>query len=602
MHDPIRDLIKNNLKKFSFDPYVESIISRRLASQLIFDPVFTFNTPMVHPDDMALFLNNWTSNYLNPSLRCLHDPFLMKDMNKAADRIIAGLLNNEKICVYGDYDVDGITSISFLVLFLRELKNHIAGMKNTPPEEQIIYKIPDRIKHGYGLGIEPINEVIFNNDNGGKTVSLIVTVDLGITNVESVAYANSRNIDVIICDHHEIPEKLPEAYAILNPKQPDDKFPFKFLPGAGIAFNLAIALRKKMVYGGIIKTYPNLKNFLDIVCLGIIADIVPMYDENRILVHHGLKKINDSPRTGIKALKKICGLHFDNVNEFDVAWKMAPRINSAGRIGDPSIAVELLISDTPENAKMYAEKIELFNKKRQELENDCFSTALKKAETRLTEHDNFLILCDDSWHPGVTGIASSKLAEHFKRPVLLLSGFKPGIFIGSARTYGDIDIYGFLKNFDQFYLKFGGHKTACGLTLSRDIFSKFLEGASHYLKTQNSMQVTEKKADYEEEINLKNIKKELISGIKIMAPFGNLNERPKFLMRNVILENIKNSANTHFTCDVLNDRLKSKAFLFSKGDLLKNSYTGSNNLNQMRVNGIIFEFFNDYIKILNILT
>ncbi len=749
----IFSLIKNNLEKFQLNNPAKSIILKRIFSQLIFEPAFLrlilgkredtavksanmpehaenanvclnsesaeFNILNITPkqnniaaDALDNYIYNYILNYINPSLKNLHNPFLMKDMDKAVNRITKALVNDEKICVFGDYDVDGITATSFLVLFLREINKHIVKVDNDNKDnlsgnnmqniktdnvinnnynnidnnidnnisnnidsnaqsisnkgginhnnidnidngETIIYKIPDRIKHGYGLGVEPINELISDNDiiNGigkGKNVSLIITVDLGISNYEPVVYANSKNIDVIICDHHEIPEKIPPAAAILNPKQKDDKFPFKFLPGVGIAFNLAMALRKKLFDDGLINSYPNLKDFLDIVCIGIIGDIVPMYDENRLLVSYGLKKINSDPRPGIKELKKICNLRFDNVTESDIAWKIAPKINSSGRVGNPNIAIELLISQDYEKARTLALKLDELNKKRKKLETECFNKAIIKINQINNASDNFIpmvILFDDSWHPGVIGIASSKLSEYLMKPVLLLSGYKEDIFIGSARSYGNIDIYYILKQFDNFFIKFGGHKLACGLSIKKSEFNKFIEAVKKFgendlnnLKSNNA----DIKFNYDEELSICNINNELINKLKLMAPYGVLNEQPKFCIKNPLIDNIitrkvKNSynsynnigseninqnpenkvlnnnsnsnfkkiiSNEYFTCDILNcsdkNKKSNKAIIFKNISCFRTEDFDFNNFNNKTVNSIIFEFFNNYIKILDI--
>ncbi|MHB1665122.1 MAG: single-stranded-DNA-specific exonuclease RecJ [bacterium] len=745
----IFSLINNNLEKFQLNNPARSIISKRIFSQLIFEPAFlklildksgdAAVKPENVPENASVCLNsesdnlnilnitpkqnniaadildnyiyNYILNYINPSLKNLHNPFLMKDMDKAVSRITKALVNDEKICVFGDYDVDGITATSFLVLFLREINKYIVKVDNKDNNagnntqniktgiiinnnnnnnninnninnsidntaqsinnecginynsiadgETIIYKIPDRIKHGYGLGIEPINELISDNNNiNPKNVSLIITVDLGITNYEPVVYANSKNIDVIICDHHEIPEKIPPAAAILNPKQKDDKFPFKFLPGVGIAFNLAMALRKKLFDDGLINSYPNLKDFLDIVCIGIVGDIVPMYDENRLLVSYGLKKINSDPRPGIKELKKICNLRFDNVTESDIAWKIAPKINSSGRVGNPNIAIELLISQDYEQARTLALKLDELNKKRKKLETECFNKAIIKINQMNNTLDNFnpmVILFDDSWHPGVIGIASSRLSEYLMKPVLLLSGYKEDIFIGSARSYCNIDIYSILKQFDNFFIKFGGHKLACGLSIKKSEFNQFIEAVNKFwendlnnLKSNNAnLDGTENynikfdyRVNYDEELLIGNINNELINKLKLMAPYGVLNEQPKFCIKNPLIDNIitrkvKNSynsynnndsrntnsdpankalnnnlnlkkivSNEYFTCDILNcsdkNKKSNKAIIFKNISCFRTEDFDFNNLNNKTVNSIIFEFFNNYIKILDI--
>jgi single-stranded-DNA-specific exonuclease len=762
--------IKNNLDKFQLSNLTKSIISKRIFSQLCFEPAFlnliiyeksknesktapatstnnryndnivnsgnsilsnvatinsnpdnsdnsdnpqeshnsdapnlsahTFN---INPIDIPTeildnYIYNYISNYIEPSLKNLHNPFLMKDMDKAVSRIAKALVHNEKICVFGDYDVDGITATSFLVLFLREINKYIIkansdsdnadnndavinninsnndndnsnnsindynnnriainNKKIKNANNNIIYKIPNRIKHGYGLGIEPINELIVdNNSENCKPVSLIITVDLGITNYEPVEYANSNNIDVVICDHHEVPDKIPPASAILNPKQRDDKFPFKFLPGVGIAFNLAMALRKQLFDDGLISSYPNLKDYLDIVCIGIVGDIVPMYDENRLLVYYGLKIINSEPRPGIKELKKICNLRFDNVTESDIAWKIAPKINSSGRVGNPDIAIELLMSQDYEQARTLALKLEELNKKRKKLETECFNSAIIKIEQMDdTNYSNpVIILSDDSWHPGVIGIASSKLAESLMKPVLLLSGYKEGIFIGSARSYENIDIYSILKQFKKFFIKFGGHKLACGLSIKKSEFDKFIDAANklwekNWDNLQSGIAYTKTgfKFNYDEELSADNISNELINKLKLMAPYGVLNEQPKFCIKNPLIDNIitrkiKNTYNSvnrtdsgntnistankilkinnnlnfnfkkiinneYFTCDIINygDKINksNKAIIFKNISCFRAEDFDFKNLNNTTVKSIIFEFFNNYIKILDII-
>ena len=671
--------IKNNLDKFQLSNLTKSIISKRIFSQLCFEPAFlnliisekdkadTFDVNPINISAEILdnYIYNYISNYIEPSLKNLHNPFLMKDMDKAVNRIANALVNDEKICVFGDYDVDGITATSFLVLFLREINKYIVKAesnsnnggstdnKNTSVHN-IIYKIPDRIKHGYGLGIEPINELIAdNNCENGKPVSLIITVDLGITNYEPVEYANSNSIDVVICDHHEVPDKIPPAIAILNPKQKDDKFPFKFLPGVGIAFNLAMALRKQLFDDGLISSYPNLKDFLDIVCIGIVGDIVPMYDENRLLVYYGLKIINNEPRPGIKELKKICNLRFDNATESDIAWKIAPKINSSGRVGNPNIAVELLMSQDYEQARTLALKLEELNKKRKKLETECFNSAIIKINQMdgANYSNPVIILSDDSWHPGVIGIASSRLAESLMKPVLLLSGYKEDIFIGSARSYENIDIYSILKQFEDFFIKFGGHKLACGLSIKKNEFDKFIDAANKlWKKDSGKLQSdiayikTGCKFNYDEELSADNMSNELINKLRLMAPYGVLNEQPKFCIKNPLIDNIitrkiKNTYNSrnsidsknanalspadkvsdnnlnfnfkkitnneYFTCDIINygDKISksNKAIIFKNISCFRAEDFDFKNLNNTTVKSIIFEFFNNYIKILDII-
>ncbi len=645
-----------------FNDTASSLILKRIISQLNFDPFYSkiFSKNAHEPGGK---LDCFIDNYLNPSLKCLNDPFLISDMKKAVSRITEAIFCDESICIYGDYDVDGITATSFLVSFLKELKKIIKpeqGETGCP----IFYKLPDRIKDGYGLGMEPIDEIYsFVNESGRKPLSLMITVDLGITGVKEVAYANSKNIDVIICDHHEVPfdgenEILPDAFAILNPKRKDDKFPFKFLPGVGIAFNLGIALRKHLVKEGLLSAYPNLKDYLDIVCLGIIADIVPMYGDNRILTRFGLKILNCNPRPGIKELRRICGLRFDNINESDVAWKIAPKINAAGRVGNPSVAVELLTRTNPGEAFELAQELEAFNRKRQQFEDECFNEAMELIDGKLKNGKETLpviILKGESWHPGVIGIVSSKLAERLQKPVLLLTGYKEAVYIGSARSCGDIDIYAFLKKYENFFIKFGGHKMACGLTIKKEseinnFISAVLSDAERQSAPENDsnhcgtnpgniksldFNPASSECGYDEEINLDYLAgKELSEMIKLISPFGPLNEKPRFLLRNITLLDInkrdfknKNSKNNglhncYWTLNIAantgkfsreqsspfyydNNCAKHKAMMFNRRkemeNILKLYAVDKNKIpnDKINVEGIIFEFFNGYIKILD---
>lgn len=624
-----------------------SLILKRIVSQLDFDPffsdIFSENHPVHgHADN---FLSCFIDNYMNPSLKFLNDPFLITDMDKAVVRITKAILEDEAVCIYGDYDVDGITATSFLVSFLRELKKLISPDKY---DRSIFFKLPDRIKDGYGLSAEPIDEICDSiKKNTDKPLSLLITVDLGITDTEEVSYANSKNIDVIICDHHEVPvsegkEILPEAIAVLNPKRKGDKFPFKFLPGVGIAFYLGIALRKHLVKEGLLTSYPNLKDYLDIICLGIIADIVPMYGDNRTLTYYGLKILNGSNRPGIKELKRICGIYFDNINESDVAWKITPKINAAGRVGNPEVAVKLLTQRDPEVAYNLAQELEAFNKKRHVLEDNCFNETLTMLSGKETEEKTgrLLVLEGTSWHPGVIGIVSSKLAEYLQRPVLLLTGFKDSVYIGSARSCGNIDIYALLKNYERFFLKFGGHKMACGLTIEKgeslhgfvDAVKKDCpsDSSGAEIIPNDSADASDKKscvpygipskADYDEEITLRLLSDNKLSYIiKSMSPYGPLNEQPKFLVRNITLLDINrrefknrkskksNFSNCYFTLNIeessTDNAIKHRAMMFNRHKSTENilGFNDSNRVsaNRVAVDGIIFEFFNGYIKILN---
>lgn len=619
-----------------------SLLIKRIRAQLSFDVYLSekLSVPELSGSsskDTNDLISSFVSNYLSPSLKSLNNPFLIKDMDKAVKRVADAIKNNETICIYGDYDVDGITSTSFLLSFLREIRE-LSDKSEHGADKRIFYKLPDRIKDGYGLGIEPIDEICEEINNGGfPPLTLLITVDLGITNTKEVSYANSKGIDVIICDHHEIPlslnkeeEILPDAYAILNPKRRGDEFPFKFMPGVGIAFNFGRAIRNYMFNNNMINSCPNLKTYLDIVCLGIIADIVPMYGDNRTLTRFGLKEINNNPRHGIKELKRICGLHFDNINESDIAWKISPKINAAGRVSDPSIAVRLLTEKDPEIIYGLAQELESANRKRQALEDLCLTEAVELAEKSDTDGP-VIVLKGESWHPGVIGIVSSRMTDFFNKPVLLFSGYKKNVYIGSARSCGTIDLYEYLKKFQSYFVKFGGHKMACGVTINKNDMEGFMTSVNQAVNVNIPIEdgTENNSGSYDEEIDFGLVNRgELENLMKLMSPYGFLNEQPRFLMKNIKLLNINkreyrnkypdrrkksdsafNSSRCYFTLNIENSsnrgKVHHKALLFDRSATSKKIFDAADREGgfneKIPVNGIIFEFFNKYIKIINIL-
>ena len=447
--------------------------------------------------------------YFRPNLDSIHDPYLMHDMEKAAARVIDAITNNEKICVYGDYDVDGTCSASLMYLFLKEL------------DANVYVYIPQRLTEGYGLSVAGIDKI--KNDN----VDLIISVDCGITAVDEIEYGNSLGIDTIICDHHQPKEVLPKAYAILDPLKPGCEYPFKYLSGAGVAFKLARAVayrfgKKDMVF-----------KYLDLVALAGAADIVPLTDENRILVRAGIEQINSNPRPGIKALIKIARMEPGNLSAGQIVFTIAPRINAVGRLGDAIRAVELFNTDSNKEADRLARVLENENLERRKIDEVTFSHALELVK----EIDDFeselgIVLHHDMWHPGVVGIVASRLVEKYYRPAIMLTTID-GVAKGSARSIPGFNIYQAIEECKDLVVQFGGHKAAAGLEIEVDKIPEFRKRFNEILKITMKDEDIIPEIKIDSKISLCEITPKFIRVLDQFAPFGPGNMRPIFLAENV---------------------------------------------------------------------
>ncbi len=445
--------------------------------------------------------------FFRPSLDDLYDPFLMKDMDLAVRRIEEAISNDESILIYGDYDVDGTTSVSLLYSYLSTL---------TP---KITTYIPDRYDEGYGVSLKGID---FAEDNG---FSLVIALDCGIKALNQVAYAEEKNIDFIICDHHKPGEKLPDAFAILNAKRKDCEYPFKELCGCGVGFKLIQALASK-------KDTPieELVPYLDLVATAIAADIVPIVDENRVLTYFGLQVINERPRNGIKAL-----LHQVKKTELtitDVVFIIAPRINAAGRIKHGNAAVELLIESNYEDALSYAQEIESFNVNRRELDTKITEEALYQIRKNKEEDRFTTVVYDKNWHKGVIGIVASRLTETYYRPTLVFtkSGDK---LAASARSVKGFDVYNALQACEEHLIQFGGHKYAAGLTLKPENYEAFKSKFEAVVQTSIDPELLEPEITVDAELEFTEITPKFFRILKQLAPFGPKNMKPVFVSRNV---------------------------------------------------------------------
>ncbi len=448
--------------------------------------------------------------YFRPSLDSLHDPYLMDDMEKASTRVIEAVTNNEKICVYGDYDVDGTCSAALMYMFLKEL------------DAQVEIYIPNRIEEGYGISKESVRKL------KEKNTDLIISVDCGITAVEEVKLANELGMQTIICDHHQPKDVLPPAYAILDPLKPGDDYPFKYLSGAGIAFKLARAIADRIGKKDMVLDY------LDLVALAGAADIVPLVDENRVLVKAGIEKINTNPRPGILALIKSARMEPGNLSAGQIVFTIAPRINAVGRLGDANRAVELFITEDYNRAVELAKVLEGENFERRKIDEVTFAHAVQLAAEELEENLG-IVLHDDNWHPGVIGIVASRLVEKYYRPSIMLTTID-GVAKGSARSIAGFNIYEALQECQDLLIQFGGHKAAAGLELKKENIIPFKNRFNEILKRSLTQEKIQPEVIIDAKISLNEITPKFVRILDQFAPFGPGNMRPIFLAENVIIK------------------------------------------------------------------
>ena len=448
--------------------------------------------------------------FFRPSLNQLHDPFLMKGMETGSDRLASAIRSGEKVVVYGDYDVDGTTATAILYTFLKNF-----GL-------DVHYYIPHRFKEGYGIGSDGIdyaNEI---------KATLIVSVDCGITAVDETEYAKGKGIDLIICDHHNAGEVIPDAVAVLDPKQPGCPYPFKGLSGAGVGFKLVQATLIKL------GLQPDVAHpYLDLVAISIASDIVPIVDENRILMREGLMRINSNPRPGIKALMDRIQLKATEISTSHIVFSLGPRINAAGRMGDAAVAVSLLISETEQEANEYAARLEKINFQRRDTDTKTMDQALQQLDQNMDpEKCSSLVLHDPDWHLGVIGIVASRLVDIYCRPTIMLSTVD-GLIKGSARSINGFNIYDALKECDDLLVQFGGHKYAAGLTIAQDQLENFIERFQQITSEQLSEQDFKPELLIDAEIPLSEITPRFWKLLKQFEPYGPNNLKPIFVSRNI---------------------------------------------------------------------
>ena len=450
-------------------------------------------------------------NFFNPSNDQLHDPFMMKNMDIAVNRISKNIQNQKPILIFGDYDVDGTTGASLLYLGLKDLNAIVE------------YYIPHREKEGYGLSSGGID---YAHSIGAD---LLITCDCGINAFEPVDYANEHGVDIIITDHHIPDKKLPNAYAVLNPKQKGCEYPFKGLCGCGVAFKLISALSEKSGIGQNVGL-----NYLDLVALATSADMVPILDENRVLVHGGLDQLEESKSPGIHQLLVQTGLVGESLNVGKLVFGLAPKINAAGRMGDANRTVELLTTSDKTRAEELASILVRENKRRQLIQEDIVNDAIRLVHSQVDlENNKVVIIGSKGWHPGVVGIVASRIKDEFSRPAIVIAFDKEGIGKGSARSIPNLDLYEALSYAAKFLEGYGGHPMAAGLTVREDKFENF---KSLFLRNVNKILTNDDlipAISIDGEMALTDINSRFMRFLEKLGPFGPGNMRPKFVSRNL---------------------------------------------------------------------
>jgi single-stranded-DNA-specific exonuclease len=450
-------------------------------------------------------------DFFRPDLSNLHDPFLMKDMEVAVQRILDAIQSGEKVLIYGDYDVDGTTAVALVYSFF---KDHF---------KDIDYYIPDRYDEGYGVSVKGIDYAASNG------ISLIIALDCGIKAVDKVEYAIEKGIEFIICDHHNPGDVIPNAVAVLDPKQEGCNYPYKELSGCGVGFKLIQA------YG--IKTgqaTESIYDFLDLVVVSIASDIVPITGENRIMAHFGLKKLNDRPSMGLKAIKAVAGIEKKGIDIEDIVFKIGPRINAAGRMESGKKSVDLLVCENWKNAGVISKKINNFNLDRRNIDTEITRQAIEMIQgDEAMKELNSTILYNPEWHKGVIGIVASRLLDHFYKPTVILTKSN-GYITGSARSVSGFDLYQAIESCSDLLENFGGHKYAAGLTMKVQNLPKFRDRFEKYVCETIDPEQLIPVVEIDTELQLKDITEKFYRVLKQFEPFGPENISPVFLSENVV--------------------------------------------------------------------
>lgn len=451
--------------------------------------------------------------FLSPTRKDFHNPFLIKDMEKSVERIIKAIENNEKVTIYGDYDVDGITSITVLKSFLKD-----RGLETSQ-------YIPNRLNEGYGLNNNAIEKI------KQQGCDLMITVDCGISAINEINYASSLGIETIITDHHEPGNEIPKAFAVIDNKRKDSKYPFRELAGVGVVFKLIQAIGIKLG----LKEEEYLK-YLDIVCVGTISDIVPLVDENRVIAKLGLMLIRQTRNIGLKSIIDTSG--YTKIDSNSISFGIAPRINACGRMGKAEDALELFLSKNYNEVSELAKKLNDYNKLRQDTEKEIYENAIKQIEQNKLDKNNSIIVGGHNWHHGVIGIVSSKITEMYFKPSILLSFEEDGIGTGSGRSIPGFDLHEALTKCLGSVEKFGGHSMAVGLTVKKEKFEEFKKEFEQIATKSNVSEIIPV-INIDAKIDFSAINKDMVESLKQLEPFGEGNKMPVFVFKNLKIDSIR---------------------------------------------------------------
>lgn len=482
---------------------IEEIKNKYKVNQLL--ATILANRNILKEEDIRLFLN--------PTRNDFYNPFLITDMDIAVNRIIKAIENKENITIYGDYDVDGITSITVLKSFL----NDIRVETNT--------YIPNRLIEGYGLNKEAIDKI------SKKGCDLMITVDCGISAIEEIEYANSLGIETIITDHHEAGNEIPKAIAVIDNKRKDSKYPFRELAGVGVVFKLiqAIGITLKLKEESYLK-------YLDIVCIGTISDIVPLVDENRVIAKLGLLLVAQTKNIGLRSIINSSG--YNKIDSNTISFGVAPRINACGRMGKAEEALELFLSKDKNEVNELTNKLNEHNRKRQETEKTIFENAVEKIKEEHLDENKAIIVGGENWHHGVIGIVSSKITEMYFKPSILFSFEEDGIGKGSGRSIPGFDLHEALMKCSDTIEKFGGHSMAVGITVKKDNLEKFKKEFEQ-IATQSKIDEIIPIINIDAKVDLSDIDKEMVESLKQLEPFGEANKMPVFAFKNLKIDSIR---------------------------------------------------------------
>ena len=485
--------------------------------------------------------------FLNPTRNDFYDPYLMPDMQIAVDRIAKAIENKEKIIIYGDYDVDGITSITVLKKFLADRGLYADDY------------IPNRLDEGYGLNKNAIDKIV------EQKYTLMITVDCGISGIEEIEYANSLGLETIITDHHEPSDVLPKALAVVDAKRKDNKYPFNQLAGVGVVFKLiqAISIRYQLEEKEFLK-------YLDLVCVGTISDIVPLVDENRVIAKLGLKLVEVTRNVGLKTLLHLIG--YKVIDSSAISFGVAPRINACGRMGFEREALDLFLTENINEAVEISKRLNNYNKQRQETEKRIFEEVLDKIE-KGEKDEPCIVLADENWHHGVIGIVSSKVTEMYYKPSILIC-LEGNEGKGSGRSVAGFDLYDALSKCNNNIEKFGGHSMAIGIGLQKDKFEDFKKDFIEYANNTNVKELVPV-IKVDNEITMKDMKLEVVKDLNKLEPFGEANKMPVFMYRNLRINSIRAlSEGKHLKLTLKNDNLVFDAIGFNMGYLTEEFLLG----------------------------